>query len=102
VFSAASQVECRRLRLMHRPAGKVIPNYHGESTSRATNSQYNTREGAVMKRSQLAIKTMGKKTFISGTRKAGQRWSVISITKAVASELTRKFPELSVRAVVPE
>jgi len=26
-----------------------------------------------MKRSQLAIKTLGKKTFISGTRKAGQR-----------------------------
>ena len=33
----------------------------------------NTRKGAVMKRSQLAIKTMGKKTFTSGTRKAGQQ-----------------------------
>ena len=52
-------------RWAQRPRVKVIPDKQPVAD--------NTRKGAVMKRSQLAIKTMGKKTFTSGTRKAGQQ-----------------------------
>jgi hypothetical protein len=45
---------------------------------------------------------MGKKTFTIGIRKAVNSRSAISMTNAGCGRVDRSFPELSVRAAVPE
>jgi hypothetical protein len=70
----------RRLRQMHGPAGgsrsfaQSKPNHKGQEHVMATNKPVgdNTRKGAVKKRSQLATKTMGKKTFTKRNKEGGQ------------------------------
>ena len=50
------------------------PNHNGEEHVMATNKPVgdNARKGAVKKRSQLATKTMGKKTFTKRNKEGGQ------------------------------
>ena len=67
----------RRLRT-DAPSGQSFaqskPNHNGEEHVMATNKPVgdNTRKGAVKKRSQLATKTMGKKTFTKRNKEGGQ------------------------------
>jgi hypothetical protein len=53
---------------------KPNPRHNGEEHVMATNKPIgdNTRKGAVKKRSQLATKTMGKKTFTKRNKEGGQ------------------------------
>jgi hypothetical protein len=53
---------------------KTTDNHTGEEHVMATNKPAgdNARKGAVKKRSQLATKTMGKKTFTKRNKKGGQ------------------------------